>query len=550
MIEIILKLLTLLLTISESSSNKRLQGNPGFDNADAWESGYLPCALEEVVFPETYPAVLPLPNKVDISGLVLPRDGAIMFSDESTITLGGELQKRECENGRNRRAYLKMPLTRKWYDPSSWISTTAHGKNTAIPHLERIPCDNETVVMQRTGPLSVDLEYIAYLRMGHLNLAGSLISSDYLNYLIHTDIGQLLFKNSYGTMVQYYHQDTCGCQLDAYLYTEPVCKNVIETCERPHCLVPVTPLESCCPICGSILRFSMEYCSEGNLNKLRKVIVAAIKEQELTADLDYHVNYVQIWIDSSTMSQGNYLQAIIVDRDGYSEKSVRFMARLNASTDWSKLFEGPHQLEMIASGRPYNPNITFGSILLIILCLAFVSVVALVMFAQYAPDHRYLHHVPQWIYDPNRWRAFLLRSSVMFARFENVTAGGVDADVTDGPTMGYDAESGQVRERAFDNPMFGEKLTETSAAITSTAAAASTQPASRSTTSAAAIVTVGMPKVKEQKLAVKSSGSKLESVTLVDAMEGSDFEEEQELTEITLEDMASVNDGIEEETKE
>ncbi|XP_039952507.1 protein amnionless [Bactrocera tryoni] len=547
--EIILKLFTLLLTISQSSSNKRLLGNPGFDNADAWESGYLPCALEEVIFPETYPAVLPLPTKVDISGLVLPRDGAILFSPESTITLGGELQQRECENGRSRRAYLKMPTTKKWYDPSSWISTTAHAQNTAIPHLERIPCANETVVMQRTGQLSVDLQNTAYLRMGHLNLAGSLISSDYLNYLIHTDIGQLLFKNSLDTMVQYYHHDICGCQLDAY-FTSPVCQNVIETCERPHCLVPVTPLDSCCPICGSVLRFSMEYCSEGNLNKLRKVIADAIKGQELTADLDYHINYVQIWYSSSIIRTGNYLQAIIVDRDGYSEKSVRFMERLNATTDWSKLFEGPHQLEMIASGRPYNPNITFGSILLIILCLAFVSVVALVMFAQYAPDHRYLHHVPQWIYDPNRWRAFLLRSTVMFARFENATAGGADADVPDGPTMGYDAESGQVRERAFDNPMFGERLKETSATITSTTAGASAQPAIGSATSAAAIVTVGMPKVKEQKLAMKSSASKLESVTLVDAMEGSDIEEEQELTEITLEDMPSVNDGMEVETKE
>uniref|UniRef100_A0A0A1X357 Protein amnionless n=1 Tax=Zeugodacus cucurbitae TaxID=28588 RepID=A0A0A1X357_ZEUCU len=536
----ILKLFTLLLTISQSRSNKRLLGNPGFDNADAWESGYLPCALEQVIFPETYPAVLPFPNKVDISGLVLPRDGAIIFSDESTITLGGELQQRECENGRSRRAYLKTPSTRKWYDPNSWVSTTAHAENTAIPHLERVPCDNETVVLQRTGPLSVDLENIAYLRMGHLNLAGSLISSDYLNYLIHTDIGQLLFKNSLDTMVQYYHQDTCGCQMDAYLFTEPICKNVIETCERPHCLVPVTPLESCCPICGSVLRFAMEYCSEGNLNKLRKLIAAAIKEQELTADLDYHINYV------NTPPQGNYLQAIVVDRDGYSEKSVRFMERLNATTDWSKLFEGPHQLEMITSGRPYNPNITFGSIVLIILCLAFVSLVALVMFAHYAPDHRYLHLVPQWTYDPNRWRAFLLRSSVMFARFDNVTAGGVDADVTDGPTMGYDAESGQVRERAFDNPMFGG----VGAGITSTSAAVSTQSAHGSTTTTAAIVTVGMPKVKEQKLAMKSSGSKLESVTLVDAMEGSDNEEAQELTEITLEDLTGVNDGAEEETKE
>ncbi|XP_004523283.2 protein amnionless [Ceratitis capitata] len=542
----ILKLLTLLMCLTYCAGNKRLLGNPGFDSADAWESGYLPCALEDVVFPENYHAVLPLPAKVDISGFVLPREGAILLSDESTITLGGEMQERECENGRSRRAYLKVPATRKWYDPSSWVSTAAsQAQNTAIPHLERVPCDNETVVLQRNGPLSVDLENTEYLRMGHLNLAGSLISSSYLNYLLHTDIGQLLFKNSLDTLVQYYHQDTCGCQMEAEMFMEPVCKNVMETCERPHCLVPVIPLESCCPICGSVLRFKMEYCSEENLNKLRKVIVASIKEQELTKYLDYHINYVNM------PPHGNFLQAIVVDRDSYSEKSVRFMNRLNSTTDWSKLFVGHHQLEMIISGRPYNPSITFASILLIILCLAFVSVVALVIFAHYVPEHRYLRYVPQWVYDPRRWRTFLLRPTFMFARFDNLTGGDVEADITDGITIGYDAESGQVRERAFDNPMFGEKLREHTTNSPPTAVA-NTQATTATTSSAATAVVVAasMSNVKQAKLGKKSSGNKLENVTLVDAMEDSDVEEEQELTEIPLEDVSGNDSEAEEETKE
>ncbi|XP_036329285.1 protein amnionless-like [Rhagoletis pomonella] len=542
----ILKFLTLLISASLSTSNKRLLGNPGFDSADSWESGYLPCALEEVVFPETYPAVLPLPTKVDISGIVLPRDGALLLSDESTITLGGELQQRECQNGRSRRAYLKMPVTRKWYNPSSWLSPASQAQNTAIPHLERVPCDNETVVMPRSGPLSIDLENVPYLRMGHLNLAGSLISNDYLNYLIHTDIGQLLFKNSLDTMAQYYHQDPCGCHIDALVFSEPICKNVAGECDRPHCLVPVTPLASCCPICGSVLSFQMDYCSERNLNKLRELLAASVQEQELTTDLDYHITYV------NAEPYGNYLEAIIVDREAYSEKSVKFVAQLNASTDWSKVFERSYKMDILISGRPYNPNITFGSVLLIILCLMFVSVVALVIFAHYAPDHRYLRYVPQWVYDPRRWRALLVRPSVMFARFDNVTATGAEADATDGIAMGYDAESGQVRERAFDNPMFGEKLRETGAATTaagfaSTSAAAA---AAGSTSTTKAAMVVGLSKATEQKVAMKSSGNKLESVTLVDAMEGGDIEEEQELTEITLGDSSANNSDDEEETKE
>ncbi|CAD6999499.1 unnamed protein product [Ceratitis capitata] len=504
------------MCLTYCAGNKRLLGNPGFDSADAWESGYLPCALEDVVFPENYHAVLPLPAKVDISGFVLPREGAILLSDESTITLGGEMQERECENGRSRRAYLKVPATRKWYDPSSWVSTAAsQAQNTAIPHLERVPCDNETVVLQRNGPLSVDLENTEYLRMGHLNLAGSLISSSYLNYLLPTDIGQLLFKNSLDTLVQYYHQDTCGCQMEAEMFMEPVCKNVMETCERPHCLVPVIPLESCCPICGSVLRFKMEYCSEENLNKLRKVIVASIKEQELT------------------------------------KFGLPHQLREHAAAWKFPTSHRHHQLEMIISGRPYNPNITFASILLIILCLAFVSVVALVIFAHYVPEHRYLRYVPQWVYDPRRWRTFLLRPTFMFARFDNITGGDMEADITDGITIGYDAESGQVRERAFDNPMFGEKLKEHTTNSPPTAVA-NTQATTATTSSAATAVVAAasMSNVKQAKLGKKSSGNKLENVTLVDAMEDSDVEEEQELTEIPLEDVSGNDSEAEEETKE
>ncbi|XP_067625933.1 protein amnionless [Eurosta solidaginis] len=541
-----LKISLLFIYITQCTSNKRLLPNPGFDNPDAWESGYLPCALEDVVFPEAYGAILPLPTKVDVRGFLLPRDGAILLSDESTITLGGEQQQRDCENGRNRRAYLKAPTTRKWYDPNSWVSPAALAQNPAIPHLERVPCDNETVVIQRDGPLSIDLENTAYVRMGHLYLAGSLIASNYLNYLIHTDIGQLLFKNSLDTIAQYYHQDTCGCQMDALAFIEPICKHVMENCERPHCLVPVTPLESCCPICGSVLRFAMDYCSEASMNKLGKLIATAIKEQDLVSDLNYHINYV------NTPPYGNYLEAIIIDRDGYNEKSVHFVNRLNASTNWSKLFMGSHKLEMIVSGRPYNPNITFGSVLLIIICMMLVSVVALVIFAHYSPDHRYLRRVPQWVYDPRRWRAFLLRSSAHFARFDNLTAAVAEVDVTDGITMGYDAESGQVRERAFDNPMFVEKRKAPSEINTGSTSTGSTMAvAASSTTGGSAAATVSISTVKEQKLTKKSSGgNKLESVTLIDAMENDDVEDEQELTEITLDDKFNVDSDEEEETKE
>lgn len=440
-----------LLLLGRTNSTKWLIENPGFNNPENWLSGYLPCSLEEIVFPEDYAAILPLPKEVDVGGIVLPKEGAILLQQESTLTLGGDIKDRKCEDGNSRKAFIKKPNTKKWFDPNTWRTTDDMTQNKAIPHLERVPCNNESIIIQRNGPLSLDLENVPFMRLGQLSLAGSLISRDYLELLFSTDLGQILFKNSATSKVEYYRNDVCGCHKDYSSFVEPICHNIVATCARPHCLVPITPFGSCCAICGSMLKFTVDECSDENLLKLRKLIAMAVSEKELTDELDFQVSYI------NTAHNGKFLQAIVVDRNSYNEKSVDFMNQLNVTTDWTKLFASFHQLDLQYSGRPYNPNITFGSIVLIILCLIFVSIVGLVIFAHFAPDNRYLNRIPQWVYEPRRWRDFILRSNLVFARFDNTATGVVEGNMQESIIMGYDAESGEVRERAFDNPMFGEK---------------------------------------------------------------------------------------------
>ncbi|XP_073822365.1 amnion associated transmembrane protein [Musca autumnalis] len=505
-------------------ATKWLIDNPGLDNPAAWIDEYLPCSREQVIFPESYQALLPLPAKVDVGGFVLPRDGAIFLQRESTITLEGDSKLRKCDKGK---AQLKEPETRKWFDPKTWRSLNAVAANKAIPDMERVPCNNESVVIQSNGPLSLDLENVAYLRMGQMSFAGSLLSRDYLRELLYNDLGQFLFKNQAGVTVEYYHHDVCGCHKDFNNFGEPICHNMVEACERPHCLVPVMPYGSCCAICGAVIKFQVEFCEDRRFQILENILQKAIKDQELQDDLDYYVNYV------NSQNYGNYLQAVIVDRDGYRERSIQFLSKLNESIDWRARLNlnEKHIFGIEYSGRPYNPNVTFGSILLILLCFMFVSVVALVIFAHYNPDNRYLHSVPRWVYDPNQWRSMFQRRDAVFARFDNTRASVITTADVGGrstTTMGYDAESGDVRsKRAFDNPLFDEKPS-----------------------------TSSKQRVERAKEEVDGGSSVkdpppqllIESVDMTDT--NVQDNDEQELTEIRLESSSDEEDNKEQETKE
>ncbi|KAM7352916.1 amnion associated transmembrane protein [Cochliomyia hominivorax] len=514
----LVKCLVILLIISDLvHSTKWLIENPSFDDASAWVDDYLPCARENVIFPETYQALIPLPKDVEVGGFILPKDGAILLKSDSIIKLGSDSNKRDCDKGK---AYLKPPSVRKWFNPQTWRSSLEQQRNTATPDMNKVPCNNESVVIQSSGPLILDLEYTPYLRMGQLSFAGSLLSKDYLKQLLYTDLGQFLFKNQAGVNVEYYHNDVCGCHKDFNVFVEPICHNVMATCPRPHCLVPIVPFGSCCAICGATLRFTVEYCENDKLNILKDIIKKALKEKSLEEDIDYHVDYI------NSQQYGNYLQAIIVDRDGYSEKSVKFMKYLNETTNWSKLLKMEIQHLYEFSGRPYNPNVTFGSMLLILLCLLFVSVVFLVIFAHYYPENRYLHYVPRWVYDPRLWRSLVNRSNNVFARFDNTRAS-VQTMTTEihkkhGLKMGYDPESGRVREQAFDNPMFGE--------VPSTSQAIHQEPE------------LTEPKKEETPNIPQLI---IESVDMIDSPEKGnekDEEEVQELTEIKLESSSDEED--------
>ncbi|XP_023175340.2 protein amnionless [Drosophila hydei] len=464
---IFVALFALLALEAETTNIKWHSVGAAFDNANAWLDDYLPCAQDLVVFPSYYPAVLPLPKQLAVGGFVLPRLGGLLLAEDATIELGLGTGLNSACGSSERRAYLKPAKTSKWFDPSSWrgqpssSSSSASTSSSAIDSyfdLDRVPCDDEHVVISgNSGALSFDLENVQFLRLGQLILAGSSISRNYLQELLSRDLGQLLFHNAQNVFVEYYRGELCGCHKDYEHLLELVCSHVEPQCEVPHCVSPLRTNDGCCLVCGAMLHVNSEHCVEEDRKSLITLIDSFMAKEQLQDELQLHVNYV------GSSAFGNALQAIVVDRRGYSERSVEFMKRFAAQRNQSKFLAQQKNLKLFYSGHPYNPNVSFASVLLILFCVVLVGVVSLIMLAHFMPQNPYLNRIPQWIHNPRRWRwhhlDLRLPQNLLFNRFDNAAAGmgvggAAGSAVERLAVIGYDAESEEVRERAFNNPMF------------------------------------------------------------------------------------------------
>ncbi|BFF94662.1 protein amnionless [Drosophila madeirensis] len=445
-----------------ATATKWYSGGADFNSASAWVDEYMPCPQDLVVFPTHFPAILPLPESISIDGLVLPRDGAILIAEESTITFGAA-RNSKCDSD-ERKAHLKPPKSSKWFDPQTWKwADLSKSGSSPVPELERVPCDDEQVIVKGHAPLAFDLENVQHLRLGQLILAGSSISKFYLEQLLTRDLGSFLFHNARDVQVEYYRGELCGCHKDFDRLIEPVCHNVQEQCEAPHCLSPVRPFGSCCLICGAVLTMPRQHCSEEDRRTLLTELNLVLEQQELEDKIQLHVDHV------SSEQYGSFLQAIVTDRGGYSQRSVEFVQFLTEHRNRSSFLAKQLGVELKASGRPHNPNVSFASVLLILFCMALVGVVSVIILAHFMPENPHLNRIPQWIHDPRRWRwrwhhlGVRLRRNPLFNRFENAAAGGGHNDEAAGAAgsgvdrvtvMGYDPGSDEVRERSFDNPMF------------------------------------------------------------------------------------------------
>lgn len=407
------------------------------------------CAIDKLIFPENFLAITELENnkEVKIGGVYLPNDGAIVLGSDTQITFESKIQPTECNE--DLKVAPKDDKLKYWFDPDNWQDISSNATQSIVPHMERIPCDHDTVVINSLNNLAIDLEDVGELNVGKVVLDGHEASETYMKNFLRSEIGELAFVSIASTFRYHPDPNYCVChEAQRYIqYFNHVCEHVNSTCPQSTCLSPVLPMGHCCHICGSILTLKFDY-DDGCQNSFSKVR-AVIKEVIL------HNNF-PVNTYTSVYDTGLYLQlqVIATDKDVLGREHVNFINVLNNTI--LQIPEIPHQIPrtVSSSGTPYNPNNFLSAWFIPIIGILFVMLMLLAVYHYYVPGNVALQN---WL---NRGRYSAEQSRLTFRRFDNIRQ-----QLIDEPLEGIEQvndnnceETGnEAVNNAFDNPMFNEE---------------------------------------------------------------------------------------------
>lgn len=407
------------------------------------------CAIDKLIFPENYFSITELEGKNDIKigGVFLPNDGAIVLGSDMQITFEDRKNSPDCFE--DLKVASKDDKLKYWFDPTNWQDISSKTDQSIVPHMERIPCDHDTVVINSLDNLAIDLEDVGELNIGKVILDGHEASETYMQNFIHSELGELAFL-SFATTFRY-HPDPnyCVCHVaERYIqYFNHVCEHVNSTCPKSSCLNPVLPMGHCCHICGSILTLKFDYddgCQK-SFSKVRAVI------EEVTSQNSYPVNTYTSVYDTGLYLQ---LQVIATDKDAGRRDHVKFINVLNNTI--LQIPEIPHKIPrtVSSSGIPYNPNPLLSGWLLPITTFLVVMLFFLSVYIYYVPEYNVL---PSWA---SRGRYSAQPPRLTFRRFDNIQQQLIEEpeEVIDQSNDNNCEVTGNEHvNNAFDNPMFSEE---------------------------------------------------------------------------------------------
>lgn len=440
-----------------------IEENSDFNDPNNWENGNIPCSKDKIIFPKEFSAGIFLPNNLKTNGIIFPSDGSILFHANSKISFSNnknDLKEKnlQCKNSNNL-AKMKNIKNRNWFNIKNWKELPGVEQNPAIPHIERIPCSNEKVIIGLNGATSIDLDDVYQLYIGGIHLGHKDLTSDEFKLFLQSDIGQMIFKNAENTDIKYLNEPICGCHKieRVMMYQWKVCKYAKNICEIPKCVNPIVPTGHCCSICGSSLKLHIDNnynCTQFNMNLFKKQLNKILKNEK---DLSN-----QVYIDYRMVNDGDdkFLQLVIVDKNEYNENSVKLMNILKETLlklDYYNNVRATFHM----SGMPYNPGQNSSGWIIMLLTLLGVLTFFIILITYYMPEQSPIS-LPTWIY-PSRYQ-HVFNSPFVFARFDNnqpdvEISGG--SNVTNNPNDENLAASGviggiQEGTTSFNNPMFEE----------------------------------------------------------------------------------------------
>ncbi|KAG5877808.1 hypothetical protein JTB14_013737 [Gonioctena quinquepunctata] len=207
------------------------------------------------------------PKKLQVENIVFPRN-------HLEITLGEdfEIDFVESSNSPMNCVELKELRAYHWADPSIW-ETLDKKDNTAIPHVERLPCQHDDVVLpggidSSSIMLFEETVVLKSFRFGNEQWT----NQDLIDYSRSELIQAIIITSGLGDAFEITNktcEDLGGCLCGNEQYFSRMCDNVQEF-SNFDCLNPVLPIGFCTEICGaSILA---EPSNEFKIAEMEKIL--------------------------------------------------------------------------------------------------------------------------------------------------------------------------------------------------------------------------------------------------------------------------------------
>ncbi|XP_011161778.1 protein amnionless-like [Solenopsis invicta] len=253
--KIVLYLLALLVSRCSTIFEKHWLPDLEWRTESNWADGRVPKIDSRVIFPlQTRHAVgiteIPFISEISgfrLSGIDLPRQGFLVLARNGKLELS------------NSRADAKVSRWSRegnvfWADPANW-----NGTSIAAPHLERVPCRLDKVVLPsagRTLSMLLPVREVEVMSIRLSNERQPFTEWEWQNFQNRREFSRGRFTVKYLSNLNDLYGAThdctkCYCQGDSQGdYLEEICAIQRPRCGFTDCEYPLTVEGHCCPYCG------------------------------------------------------------------------------------------------------------------------------------------------------------------------------------------------------------------------------------------------------------------------------------------------------------
>lgn len=298
------------------------------EKSDLWEhSGSNKCGTTRTVLSKQLDGVFYMGQQQEksINEFVLPLDGAIVVPDAFQLQLANA---EKCTE--DNYMVMKQLLPQSWFDYKNWRdddpTNNFNNGNIAKPHIDRIPCECDIVLIPTTSGVSIDLEMVDEIVVLKILINGRMAD---FNLFLETEVGQRMFtnteavRNAPGVCAPPKHR-ACHSYKHFHEYLALVCEHAAPKCSIPHCLNPIQPIGHCCPICGATMDIRIrDQPNEFEFDELNRMIQSKLRRfrnGRYLNTLQYYIGFVP-----SKKADDKLVQLVVGEVDEYTGISGEFM---------------------------------------------------------------------------------------------------------------------------------------------------------------------------------------------------------------------------------